>query len=152
MAERHRAIIIDNDEIVVMKREKNGKLFYVFPGGAKEENESQEECCVREVKEEFGIDVEVVNKIYDVKIENENQGFFVCKWKSGKIHKTDAEEYTTNDVSKYGTYEPATLKLYELQQVPVYPCEVTSQLLKDLQTYGTKLNRPCIKIDCKWVK
>lgn len=152
MIERHRAIIIRNNEIVVMKREKNGKQFYAYPGGLREKNETQEECCKREVKEEFGIDVEVLYKIYNVNINNEQQGFFVCNWLSGEISKTDAEEYTTNNVSKYGTYEPTSISLKKLTTAPVYPIEVTKQLVEDLKSFGINLQRPCITLDCKWVK
>jgi ADP-ribose pyrophosphatase YjhB (NUDIX family) len=36
---------------------------WAVPSGGLEPNETLEECCVREVKEETGYDVEVINKI-----------------------------------------------------------------------------------------
>ena len=36
--------------------------YYVFPGGGQEENETYEEGTLREIKEEFGIDVKIIKK------------------------------------------------------------------------------------------
>ena len=38
--------------------------YYTFPGGGQEGEETLEEGTIREIKEEFGIDVEVVRKLY----------------------------------------------------------------------------------------
>ena len=66
MKERYRAIIIKNDSILLMKRQKNGKTFYVFPGGMREENETEKECVKRELEEEFGIIIEPKQIIYEI--------------------------------------------------------------------------------------
>ena len=39
--------------------------YYVFPGGGREGNETYEEGTLREIKEEFGIDVKIVKKLYE---------------------------------------------------------------------------------------
>ena len=49
-----RAIIINNGKMVSMYREKGDRVYYTFPGGGKNEDESLEGCVVREVIEEFG--------------------------------------------------------------------------------------------------
>ena len=56
-----RAIIIENNEVLTMFRRKkkdNGeyKEYYVIPGGGTEENETLEETCIRELKEEYNVD------------------------------------------------------------------------------------------------
>ena len=47
--------------------------YYVFPGGGQEGNETYEEGTIREIKEEFGIDVEIVEKLYEERSEEFNQ-------------------------------------------------------------------------------
>ena len=47
--------------------------YYVFPGGGQEENETYEEGTLREIKEEFGIDVKIIKKMYDEYSEKFNQ-------------------------------------------------------------------------------
>ena len=47
----------------VVKR-KDIQEYYTFPGGGLEEGETKEEGCIREIKEEFGINVKVIKKLY----------------------------------------------------------------------------------------
>lgn len=150
MTERYRGIIIKDDKIAIMKRTKRGKRFYVFPGGGLEENETPEQCCKREVLEEFGINVEPQYMIYEITQKNTKQGFFVCKWIDGKIHKTDAEEYTDINLEKYGSYEPVLIQLSKFKNYNVFPTEVKEQLLNDLKEYGNELERPLIKFKCEY--
>ena len=57
-------IVEMNDGFVFMhrknvKRNKDYEEYYTFPGGHLEEGETLEEGVIREIKEEFGIDVMV---------------------------------------------------------------------------------------------
>ena len=145
MTERYRAIIIKDGKLVVMERHKNGRHYFVFPGGGREGNETEAECCEREVLEEFGITVKAQQMIYFMEQSGTLQGFFVCEWISGQIHKTDAVEYTSYQPEVYGTYNPTTIKLSEIKNYPtLYPKEIAEQLKKDLKKFGTKLNRPLL--------
>ena len=55
------AILIKDDKILIARRKEidrqGGK--WEFPGGKIQENETPRECLIREMKEEFDIDVEV---------------------------------------------------------------------------------------------
>lgn len=55
------AVFRQNDSVMVARRAKGQHLEYKweFPGGKIEKNETPEECLHRELKEEFGITVEV---------------------------------------------------------------------------------------------
>jgi 8-oxo-dGTP pyrophosphatase MutT (NUDIX family) len=54
---RAAAIIIRNGKVLLFHRQKPGKDYYILPGGGVELEESFEEACIREVKEETGLDV-----------------------------------------------------------------------------------------------
>ncbi len=145
MTERYRAIIIKDGKLVVMERFKNGRHYWVFPGGGREGEETEAECCEREVMEEFGIEVKAKKMIYFMEQSGTLQGFFVCDWINGEIHKTDAVEYSSYDPDVYGTYNPTTINVDELENYPtLYPQEIAEQLIKDLKQYGTELNRPLL--------
>ena len=49
----------------VVKR-KDYQEYYTFPGGRLEDGETPEEGTVREIKEEFGINVKVIKKLYEI--------------------------------------------------------------------------------------
>ena len=56
----------------VLKR-KDIQEYYTFPGGGLEEGEILEEGTIREIKEEFGIEVKVIKKLYEMESEKFNQ-------------------------------------------------------------------------------
>jgi len=54
---RATAIIIRNGKLLLIHRQKPGRDYYVLPGGGVDLEESFEEACIREVREETGLDV-----------------------------------------------------------------------------------------------
>lgn len=141
-----RAIIIKNNQLVVMEREKNGIKFCAFPGGHLESGETPEQCVAREVEEEMGIIVEPIRMLYTYLFQGKWQAFYLCKWISGSVHVTNAEEYQSDRQGGY--YNPTTISLSEMQKKNVVPPEIRNQLLKDLDKYGLDLNRPTINVMC----
>ena len=60
-----RAIIIEGNKVLTMFRRKkkdngNYKEYYVLPGGGVEENETLEQTCIRELKEEYNVDIKIL--------------------------------------------------------------------------------------------
>lgn len=148
MVERYRGIIIRDNHILLMKRGIENRTYYVFPGGKLEENETPAQCCERELAEEFGIKVKAKKMIYLTHDAKSTQGFFVCDWISGKIHKTDAVEYTGQDSEHFGTYDPTAVPLSQIPDINVVPYEVAEHLREDLKKFGVTLERPLIEFDC----
>jgi 8-oxo-dGTP diphosphatase len=54
---RAAAIIVRDGKVLLFHRQKPGRDYYILPGGGVELEESFEEACIREVKEETGLDV-----------------------------------------------------------------------------------------------
>lgn len=56
------AIIIKNNKVLIAQRKPYGYLAnkWEFPGGKIENDESPESCLVRELKEEFSIDIKII--------------------------------------------------------------------------------------------
>jgi 8-oxo-dGTP diphosphatase len=59
------AIILNNEKVFVAKRSEIMSLPFKweFPGGKVNDNESEEECIHRELKEELNIKVEIIRKL-----------------------------------------------------------------------------------------
>ena len=81
----------------VVKR-KDFQEYYTFPGGGLEENETLEEGVKREIKEEFGINVNVIKKLYEMYSEkfNQREYFFLCEYESGIFGTGDGPEFSGN--------------------------------------------------------
>lgn len=155
-----RAIIIEGDKIGLMYRKKVNHAFYCLPGGKQEVDEELEETVVREIKEEFGIDIEVIKKVYEFISESAHQHFYLCKWVGGIFGTGEGEEFTMPSTKGY--YEPRLVNVSHLKQLHILPKKIAKQLRKDFETNGAELrddvkvlveDKPAIKIPkCKMFK
>ena len=61
------AVVRDNDEFIVLTKEKDGKIEYMLAGGGVDKGESLEKAIKREVKEELNMKIEVLGElgVYD---------------------------------------------------------------------------------------
>ena len=107
--EKSCGIIVINDNKVLMVNQKNG--VYSFPKGHVEENESEIDTALREVKEETNIDAKitsdkryVVNYITDKGI-NKTVVFFLGKAISFDIAKQESEIEEANWVDIEHVYD-----------------------------------------------
>ncbi|WP_243523619.1 NUDIX hydrolase [Bacillus pseudomycoides] len=56
-----------NEILMVLQGKKEEPKRWSVPSGGQEEGETLEECCIREVWEETGYEVKIINKIYEKK-------------------------------------------------------------------------------------
>lgn len=136
---RVRAIIICDEKIVSMYREKAGRIFYTFPGGGMEGNESEEDCVKREVLEEFGLIVKPVKKVYTYENQNSIEHFYLCDWVSGEFGSGEGEEFQAN--RNNGVYIPKFIKIADIPHLPLMPPEVASAFYDDFMKNGEELCR-----------
>ena len=63
---RYQAAIIRDGRILLLRwRPATGRDYWVIPGGGRDEGESEEECVIREAKEETRLDVAVERLLLD---------------------------------------------------------------------------------------
>lgn len=111
------AIIIENCKILITQRSARSDhpLKWEFPGGKLNHGETLEECIIREIGEELGIELGIVEKMYPVRY---NYGFkqvklfpFVCNIKSGVITLIEHSQF------EWVKYE--NLKNYEIVEADI---------------------------------
>ena len=60
------AIVEDGDVLLLRVRDPySGRCFWLIPGGGREGSEGEEDCVVREVREETHLDVEVLRLLWE---------------------------------------------------------------------------------------
>src|SRR5579859_6027483 len=57
-------ILVKDGQILVVRHEKQGRVYWLLPGGGVEFSETAEEALVREFKEEVGLDIEVGKLVF----------------------------------------------------------------------------------------
>ena len=116
-----RAIIIEDNEVLTMfrrKKKEDGsyKEYYVIPGGGIEENETLEETCIRELKEEYNVDIEILGYLGSDEREKTIGHFFHAKIVNG-IPTLGGEESLKNNSDNY--YEIRKIKLDKLNEIDI---------------------------------
>lgn len=109
--------------------------YYVFPGGGKEGNETFEEGTIREVKEEFGIDVKIIKKMYEEYSELFNQKtiYYLCEYISGEFGTGTGPEFSNNpEYIDSGKYIPEIVKREDIEKIPLMPPEIKEKFVKDI--------------------
>ena len=141
IAIRVAGIVMMNDGVVFMHRKnvirnKDYQEYYTFPGGHLEEGETLEEGVIREIKEEFGINVKVVRKLYELENDRVNmkEYFFFCEYIDGEFGTGDGEEFSSNPEYKdSGEYIPEIVKRENIPGLILLPLEIKEKFVQDLQ-------------------
>lgn len=90
-------IVFKEGKVVLVKHEnKYNGVYYLLPGGGLERDETIEECVVREVKEEIGLNVKIKSLAYYEDVVSDDDHtlhlIFRCEIISGKIENLDPDK------------------------------------------------------------
>ena len=116
-----RAIIIEDNAVLTMFRRKkkdNGeyKEYYVIPGGGTEENETLEETCIRELKEEYNVDIKILGYLGSDEREKTIGHLFHAEIVNG-IPSLGGPESERNNPDNY--YEIRKVNIDELDNIDI---------------------------------
>lgn len=102
MRDRGSCTLFRDRKIALIKRIRDGDVYYVFPGGGIEKGETPEQTTKREAFEEMGVKINVKDFFHKV---NGTQYFFIAELIEEHIG-TDQEEEFTDSTRNRGIYQP----------------------------------------------
>ena len=125
-----RAIIIEDGKLLAMFRrkvKKDGSIkeYYVIPGGGLEDGETLEENVIRELKEEFNVDIEVVKFLGTEQYDDTIANYFLCKIVNG-TPKLGGEELERMTPENY--YEIRYINLNEIDNYDINAKDIIKNL------------------------
>ena len=146
MRTRVAGIIPYKGGIMLMHRIKKDLEYYAIPGGGLEEGEDLEECCIREIKEELGVNVKIEKLLYEIEVvensisvlgiinPNQKEYFYLCKYISGEFGKGDGPEYNNDpEYAESGKFLPEIISIGEIRSINLFPPEIKEKLIKDIE-------------------
>ena len=114
---RPTGILVENNRILIVKQQVTDNRSWSLPGGKLEFNETIQECLIREIKEETGLDVGIkelgyiTDRILTANLHIVHMSFIVIRHGT----KTPELEWTHEDVEASKSHS----KIRELKMVPV---------------------------------
>ena len=121
-------IIVNNNQILLIHRHKNGLEYFVLPGGGVEQGETPEQAAIREAKEETGLDVILSERFVDSADErdhNPHRYFWVQSF-SGHLELGGEEAIINNPQNSYELeWHPRD----DLKTITFYPTELVGELM-----------------------
>ena len=120
-----------------VRKRKNISDYYTFPGGGLEDGETLEEGVIREIKEEFGITVKVVKKLYEMESEKfkQKEYFFLCEYVDGIFGTGDGPEFSNNPKhADNEDYLPKIIKKEEIENLLLLPPEIKEKFVNDIKS------------------
>ena len=113
MAQAVRAIIINDGQLLVMKRNKFGQQYYTLIGGGIDIGEDAETALRRELREETGLSVGTVQHVFTEEAGDPygTQYIFLCEYEGGEpLLSPDSSEAQINQLGQ-NLYKPMWLPL-----------------------------------------
>ncbi|EHJ9977312.1 NUDIX domain-containing protein [Vibrio parahaemolyticus] len=130
--QRVSALIVNckNAEILLIKRFKEGRNYWVFPGGGVEPEERLEQAIVREVLEETSLRIENYQEMFSIVNRGRKEHFYLVnvQFFEPKLSSHSPERQAQ---SRSNRYELTWVKLNDLSKlnlVPVEAKEIVSSL------------------------
>lgn len=114
------AAIIKRDNRILICQRPEGKscgLLWEFPGGKVEYGETGEQCIIREIQEELGIILRVIQKLADVTFEYPDKivhiNFYITEIESGELTLREHNAYSWITKAEISNYQfcPADKKM-----------------------------------------
>lgn len=130
-------VLVEDDKVALIERFRDGKHYFVFPGGGVDEGETPVQAAIREMEEETGLRVTVKRKLAEIHFGLSIQHYFQVECLGGEFGSGTGEEYTDADPDHpaQGVYIPIWMPLANLSgRENVYPAEIVELVLQSVDS------------------
>jgi ADP-ribose pyrophosphatase YjhB (NUDIX family) len=111
-------VIIQDGKLLMMQRIKNGKEYYVLPGGTIKAGETPAMACVRETREETGLNVWLAEQLAELEHKGRREHVFLASKFRGTLQLGGPE---LARMSEDNQYHLLWLDYRQLQQLKLRP-------------------------------
>ncbi|HSW95650.1 MAG TPA: NUDIX domain-containing protein [Patescibacteria group bacterium] len=125
---RAAAVVIDGEFVMLIERVRDGRRYYLFPGGTVEPGETAERAAVRETVEELGLEVEIIRPVARATFGQNEQIYFLARATGGTFGMGHGDEMSGEAFPHAGSYRAVRWPVRQLSTVDVRPAELAAMV------------------------
>jgi 8-oxo-dGTP diphosphatase len=120
---RARAAVVLRDEsrIALIRRVRDGRTYFVFPGGGIHAGETPAEAAEREAHEELGVRVVLGPRLLIEEFRGQTVHYYSALIVGGDFGTGTGDELRRSGTTERGTYEPVWMEIRDLLRYDVRP-------------------------------
>ena len=118
MEDRAIALIIHGEHVLLMHRRKEGREYYVLPGGKLKAGETPEDGCIREAKEETGLTITLARKLATLQNLGRTEHYFLAATHEGVVCLGGPEKERNSPENYYSVTWVSVECLKEINLLP----------------------------------
>lgn len=129
-----RVIVVRDNKLLLMRRNKFGRQYYTLIGGHIEPGEQPLEAMLREVKEETGLQLAEPKLTYlQAPVGRYNKQYiFTATYVGGEIVMDPAADEARLNAEGRNTFEPLWVPIEEVAPLPFLPSPLKDRVLHDI--------------------
>lgn len=128
MRTRAVAVVIDDGAVVLMRRIRNDTTYYTLPGGGIEPGETADQACLRELREETGLDGRVIRLLATLDNCGSTEHYYLVTAGRAKLRLASGPEARVDSAAN--SYTPMWVSLGEIQQLDLRPESLRAELVQ----------------------
>lgn len=125
---RAAAVVIEGAFVMLIERVRDGRRYYLFPGGTVEPGETAERAAIRESFEELGLEVEIIRPVARATFGQNEQIYFLARATGGTFGRGHGDEMTGEALPQTGSYHAVRWPIRQLVTVDVRPAELAAMV------------------------
>jgi mutator protein MutT len=129
MSYRAAIVLLQDNKVALIERQRAGQHYFTFPGGHVEPGETPEQAAVRETKEELGLDVTIQRLLAEIWWHEKPQYYYLVEVAGGEFG-TGAGEEMVHPRPERGSYQPVWIAVQDLLNLPVLPQSFARMVVK----------------------